>query len=333
MNKYNYIVICRDNEIYDYAYSDLNKNTNSYFDNHFPHSKLKRMLYIISFSSKLSRFFKHTGKHFWIKKRIEFLKKKTNRFVQKKLPICFVLFSDCLVLEKYDFSDELRREFTDCKIVYFFQDIVSKDTFKKKFLEMQRKKVDAIISFDYMDAEKYGLYFYNIPYSTPIELNSKKNIYDICFVGLAKDRMKEILDAYEYLSGKGLKCDFHIVGAKDSEKKYGNVIDYCKPMNYYQYLNVLNQSKCILEIIQKGGTGSTIRVDEAIMYNKYLLSNNENLVKNAFYCSEYMRVYRVLGEEDLKFLMQEETVVYSKEIKEKISPNALLDFIGTKVLS
>ena len=151
-------------------------------------------------------------------------------------------------------------------------------------------------------------------------------------MGLAKDRINEIFDAYEYLSRNGLKCDFHIVGAKESERKYEDKIDYCNPMSYYQYLNVLNKSKCILEILQKGGTGNTIRVDEAIAYNKFLITNNVRIKNNPFYCEKYMKSYKNICEVDLSFLFSNDKVLYPDEIKKNLSPNQLLNFIEEKVL-
>ena len=332
MRKYNYIVVCRDNEIYDYAYSDLNRNNYSYFDNHFPYTKLSKRLCSLSYSGRVNRLIKHTGKHFWVKKRIKKYKKVSESFADKQLPVCFILFSDCLDLEKYGLTEKLRKNFANCKIVYFFQDLVSKDKNKKEFLLNHRNIADAIISFDCKDAEEYGLFFYNIPYSTPVQLESGKNVFDICFVGLAKDRISEIFLAYEYLSGKGLKCDFHIVGAKENEKKYIDKIEYCEPMSYYKYLNVLNQSKCILEILQKGGTGNTIRVDEAIAYDKYLITNNEYLNNNSFYYADYMKSYNSITELELDFLKFDKNVIYPDDIKSKISPNELIKFIEDKIL-
>ena len=73
--------------------------------------------------------------------------------------------------------------------------------------------------------------------------------------------------------------------------------------------------------MQKGGTGNTIRVSEAISLDKLLISNNQMLLQNSFYDSKYMRVYENLEELDVKTFIESNKEVHY-ENKEKIYPSA-----------
>ena len=98
MNGLNFIVVCLDNEIYDYAYSQVNKLPYAAFDNHFASNRSENVDERINYYYEL-----------WLK-----MEEKRDR-------ICFLLFSDCLVLEEYDFSEKLREKFEECIIVYYFR--------------------------------------------------------------------------------------------------------------------------------------------------------------------------------------------------------------------
>ena len=84
-----------------------------------------------------------------------------------------------------------------------------------------------IYSYDKNDAEKYGLRQHDVPYSDLSDLvNENTIIYDVCFVGKAKNRYEEIIKSYEYFIEKGLKCNFVISEVEEIRKKYKEQIEY-----------------------------------------------------------------------------------------------------------
>ncbi len=301
--KYNYIIINYGNEIYQYYYKDINKLEYAYFDFGYPYNTLLRLLMKLHFSPKVNRLISLPNKQFWIKRHIKKLKKVYESMQKKYDGICFILFSDCLFMEKYGLNKWIKHYFPGAKVVYYFQDLIEKDQLKINFIRDKNPSVDLIMTYDGKEAQKYNLYQHNLPYSNLNELSSKNALikYDVAFVGLAKDRLNEIRAAYKILSKKGLKCFFYVV---DPQNKQTNILDENfvisnKNMGYLEYLNIINKSKCILEIIQKGSSGNTTRVNEAIEFDKYLLTNNTSLIDNPLYESRYMFVYECLDTFDI----------------------------------
>ena len=287
-NDYRFIVVCIDTELYDSVYSQLNELSYAHFDNHYPHTYLEKKLYKVHFSDRVNNIIELPFKEIWIDRRINYYSKILSNMDTDNEKLCFILFSDCLQLEQYGFSKKLKTKFPDCRIVYYFQDLISQDVSKQVFIKNIPSQIDLVYTFDYADAENYGLEFHDIPYSYPQKESCENVQYDISFVGAAKNRLNDIIAVYEKLKKQNLKSFFYIVGADDKAKESGQDFVYGPPLKYYDYLKIVEKSKCILEIMQKEGTGSTIRLGESIMYDKLLISNNKALKKSAFYNPQYM---------------------------------------------
>ena len=322
-SNYKFIVVCRDNELYDYAYRQVNNFKNTYFDNHYSLNKMLDFIQKVHCSSKINAIINLPFKSYWIKKRINFYVQKLNEMPSNYKNTCIILFADCLQLEKMGLSRYLRKMIPGIKIVYYFQDLVATEKTKLDFLNNDRKLADLIYSFDNNDAEQYGMLFHNIPYSLPQEDGmSSECKYDVCFVGKAKNRLDDILEVHNQLKKKGLKTLFYIVDVPVEKQINGDGIIYGKQISYGNYLKIVKQSKCILEIMQKGGSGNTIRVNEAIAYDKLLLSDNKYLLQNTLYDSKYMRVFESTDDIDVSFINDIQHVEYSN--KQKMLPEEFL---------
>ena len=322
--KYNFIVIGNRKknclyELYNYAYMEVNYLNNSIFDNYyFPYNDITQKLYRIHNSKRINKIINLPFKDLWCRKRI----KRYSTIFNPNSNICFFLFADCIKYEKYGFSKIIREKYPNSKIVYFFTDLVKKDKNKEDFLKYNRNVADLIYTFDYNDAKNYNLKFHNIPYSDLSGLfENVKLKYDVSFVGKAKDRFDDIINAYKALKKQGLKLGFYIVGVQKEKQVFEDEIQYCDFIPYKDYLKIVAESKCILEIMQKGGTGNTIRVSEAISLDKLLISNNKMLLHNSFYDSEYMIVYEDLDKIDVKSFIESNKEVHY-ENKEKIYPSS-----------
>lgn len=330
--EYNFIVVCLEGELYKYAYNQLNELSNAFFDIDFPHNKVLAFLQKVHCSTKLNSVINLPFKGIWIKKRIKIYKKQIQKFKKPEAKLCFVLFADCLHLERMNFLTYLKEAFPNCKIVYYFQDLVKKDINKQKLLEKPNPYIDLIYSFDLGDAQKYNLEYYDIPYSNLCSLFPKVEIkYDVIFVGLAKDRLDTIIQVYDILEKQSIVCAFYIVDADSENKIYRSGIHYVEPLKYVEYINIVNSSRCILEIMQKGGTGNTIRVCEARAFEKKLLSNNKYLINNKLYDDKNMKVFDSLDD-----LLEIKSFIYNSDRQyadnEKMYPKAFLEEIESRLI-
>jgi hypothetical protein len=306
MEELNYIIVCLDNEIYDYAYAQINELPYAIFDNHFEGKDVAH-----------------------IDERLEYYYDCWLNMEEKRDKVCFILFSDCLVLEEGNFSIKIREKFLDCYIIYFFQDLVKKDSRKIDFVLNKRRNVDLIYTFDRTDAEEYGLLFHNIPYSySKQECIDLK--YDISFVGQAKDRLDDIYKSILGINEQRINSQFYLTGVREDQKREDihNIKYLPNLISYKEYIDIVKQSKCILEIMQMGGSGNTIRVPEAIAYNKLLLSNNDSLRMNNLYYEEYMEIFSDIRKVNLKEFLNR-TPDYGKPIN--ITPLQFLKDISDDI--
>lgn len=328
MENYKFIIVGNNSgEYYDFSYKQLDTMDYAYFDNHFPEREILKILYKIHTSSKINRFLEIPGKSAWINSRLTKYENIINTMHPKKAKICFLLFSSCIPLEKYGFSVRLKNKFPKAKIVYFFQDLVYRDKNKAQLLENLPESVDLIYSFDYTDAEKYNLRFHNLPYSCFENiLCDIKPRYEIAFLGAAKNRLDKIYKAYEAIQAQGIKNIFYITGVPLEHQIYKE-IHYCDSFSYEFYLDILKNSKCFLEVLQKEGSGNTLRVNEVIAYDKLLISDNKKLVDNPLYDERNMMIYDDLSKENIKRFIEQYPIFYEAEYKRKMSPKTFLEDI------
>ena len=91
----------------------------------------------------------------------------------------------------------------------------------------------------------------------------------------------------EYVSlfvSAGLKCDFHILRTKNTPKEENLEPYYSKEwVSYPEYLKRARQSMCMLEILQNGQSGMTVRTLEALFFNKKLITDNKSALGFPFY--------------------------------------------------
>ena len=97
-------------------------------------------------------------------------------------------------------------------------------------------------------------------------------------------------------------------------------------MSYVENLNHIRQTKALLEIMQQGGHGYTLRTCEAIMYDKKMITNNPEIKNAEFYSSDRISVFEDVNEIDAEFVLREPHNVDYK-FKEELSPLKLLEKI------
>lgn len=135
--------------------------------------------------------------------------------------------------------------------------------------------------FDYKDSLKY-----NIPYVStffvPLEANEIVEKSDIFFVGKNKGRFSGIRNLEKELSEKDINCIFKYVSglSRIYPKRYSSKLPYSKVLSY------VKQTRCILDITQKGQVGLTQRFMEALYYGKKIITNNKDVVNYALFHSD-----------------------------------------------
>jgi hypothetical protein len=179
-----------------------------------------------------------------------------------------------------------------------------------------------IWSFDEKDCKQYGLRSNTTFYFDTIKLPLNEVIYDVMFVGVDKGR-KEALSSFKAEMEKvGINSYFYIVDDDWNKKNYKGPF---KPIDYEEYLALVSKSKAILDYVQEGQHGLTLRPMESVFFQKKLITNDKSIINNDFYNSNNIFI---LGVDDIRNLKTFLSTPYSSiplEIKEKYDAKTWLN--------
>lgn len=213
---------------------------------------------------------------------------------------------------KVNFSNELKKIFCEIKVndviviwgslspvlLFHFAHFVKADkkivwlwnsffTYNTSIFRIQKlKKYYEICTFDSGDAKKYSLKERNqVCYQQILQNRNIKIPNDgIYFVGQDKGRYDILEKIYLTLNDK-YKCDFRIIEDSTSLKNH-KVNLFGKKVSFEENINNIGNSRCVVEIMQEGQSGITLRALEALISKRKLLTTNIELLKAPFYCKD-----------------------------------------------
>lgn len=317
--KYNYVIFATDDDYYKASYKDVirTKNVKYIWRELDTKNRFLIFLYKIHTSPLSNKFINFPFKSLWNTKMFK------NTFDNNK-PICFIFFPGRRKEYNNGLLNYLKKHYKGSKYVLFYQDLVMKS--KMPEISMFKEQFDLVLSFDHEDVLRYDLKYYPLVYSQVVVPDGNIEESDVYFVGKAKDRLKDIRDAYTLFTNAGLKCDFHVTGVCQEDIKADDGIVYNVPVPYMENLQRIKASKCMLEIMQKGGHGFTLRYCEAIMYGKKIITNNPEIEKAPFYSDEKIQYVKSVECIDSAFVLKEPINV-DYNYKDKLSPLRLIEYI------
>lgn len=131
-------------------------------------------------------------------------------------------------------------------------------------------------SFDLGDCSKYNLTFNSTFYfkhlcNKTIDVNQRAE-YDIYFTGLRKGREKLIHSLENSFSALGINSKFILVGPGDDQR-----------VSFQENLEHISKTRAMLDIVQDGQIGLTVRVMESIFMKRKLVTNNKHIRFEKFY--------------------------------------------------
>lgn len=249
-----------------------------------------------------------------------------NRDMPADKPVCFILMGGYANAVKDCLGAHLRRKYPGCKIVCRFEDIIEKMPYRN--FDEYKEHFDMLLTLDELEARKYNIPYYPSWYDE-CEVPDAEGIEesDVLFVGRAKDRLPEIIEAYEKLAGAGLNCKFCLVDVPEDKRVYPDKITYCAYIPYRTVLQYVKKTKCMLEILQKDMESETLRVFEAIHYNKKLITSNKNILIREFYDPQKIFYYEEIEDLDPGFVTNGTEVTYEDRFREISKPYNMLRFI------
>ena len=251
------------------------------------------------------------------------LENEVRKMDHPELPLRFMLSRQYIAPLRYNLYRKIRRRFPDSSVILYLTDLLCFENEQERNLQSE-KLADLICSYDRGDASHYNLFFHNVPMSDLTVLT--ENItpaVDVCFVGKGKKRLQKVLELCHVLTARGLKCAAWITDVPEEEQLKDPSIHYCSWMSYADYLKKEASSRIILEIVQDGSSGNTLRVNEAIMMGRKLLSDNPALLSNPAYDSRNMLVFNKPEDISDEFLFCS-MLPYTEEQYQALSPSVFL---------
>ncbi len=203
-----------------------------------------------------------------------------------------------------DVIEYFRDKNPNARIIIYYETPVDK---RNKPKDYQGLGVE-FVSFDRDDCEKWGMkysHFYYDYYDGTIEDIRKeqknfKTANDIFFCGYDKHRLDYLIDLKNKFNELRLNSEMIVVRTphKHYAKRYEK---YLSPSRFpYRVIaEGIYKSKAILDIVEPGQRGITLRPMESIFFRKKLITNNLDVVNYDFYRENNIFI---IGQKPLKTL-------------------------------
>lgn len=171
---------------------------------------------------------------------------------------------------------------------------------------------DKMFDFSYTcslyDATKYSIPL-NLSYYHRENVECLENTNDIYFLGAIKKRLTELKSLSEKFAENGINYNYLL--RYKSKKKISdfshNRINY---ISYKENLKNVMSTNCILDIVDQDSNCVSLRYYEAVVYNKKLLTNNEQIKNYPFYDPRYMKVFTNEKDIDYDWIKEKEKINY-----------------------
>lgn len=166
----------------------------------------------------------------------------------------------------------------------------------------------AVYTFDPVDAERCGYRFLGRSYYSEHKVESAPVENDAYFIGgLKGSREAGIVELCRVLGEGGFACRFDCVTVKGGSVP-DNLPDGMRVVSsswipYAEILDGVARTRCVVEILQHGQHGQSIRYFEAVCQNRNLLTNNPRIFELPYYDPEHMFYFENPRDVDCKALL------------------------------
>lgn len=219
----------------------------------------------------------------------------------------------------------IARKYYNTRTVGTFADSVD---FCRYSVYNYKGKFDLLFSWDIENVKKYKVDYYpNLIYSK-VDIRQNAEECDVFYCGEDGGRLHLLENVYKQLTAMGLKCDFYCARTEHSGEII-NGIKHIAPIPYIQYLSHIKNCKIILEIIKEGNSSHSLRVCEALVYDKKLITNSPLVKDLPMYDTRQFFVFDKNLAFDEGFLKSELSI--SNSHNDYFSPKRFVEYIYLKL--
>lgn len=194
----------------------------------------------------------------------------------------FVIKGSCI---PDDFYGYLKSKYPHARYVQYIWDDICNDPHAPETF----KFYDSVFSYNEKDCVKYGIKFRPFFFSEEYESNISDRKYDIsCIMSFSEDRIIFLNKFFNACSD--IKRQFVLIKGSWllrmlNKSKIGNLGQYIssKGVNYNQMMEILQESKCLVDIQHPKQEGLTTRAFEALATRTKMITTNANIMGYDFY--------------------------------------------------
>lgn len=301
--KYNYVIMATIFDWYQYMYQEIigTENVKYYKDFGELLKPWERVLYKIHLSKRLNKIVHLPGKKIWYKKAIERIKFDNDR------PVCFIWYSHFSKEIEHGMPEYIKEIMPEAKNIYYFTD---QKNIKEETLNDLRRKMDLVGVFDPSAAKQYDLKFWPNVYPTVSKEDSIVE-YDLCFIGRDKGRQKHLEEIADVCKTKGIRTAFYLMDPS-GEECCDNIHYIHNLIPYEKCLELVKKSNCILELKMGKFDSCSVRVEEAVILGRKILTDNPNVSKMPC-CAEGSNISEFTNTSDIdwEFVKNQSKVDYA----------------------
>lgn len=202
----------------------------------------------------------------------------------------------------------LRKKGFDHRIIYWYWNPVCNSISPKKI----SRKYCELWSFDVNDCKKYDMKYNSTYYFNCLNAIENDVIYDMFFIGRDKGRYETIRCLESEIQSMGYSTNFMIIKNATSPS-FGM---FSKFLPYKDVIDFVKKSKCIVEFNQEGQMGLSLRVMEAIFYDKKIITNNHSIKNEVFYDENRIFIINDYNHKDIKKFINLDYCKIDDSIKE-----------------
>lgn len=175
-------------------------------------------------------------------------------------------------------ANYIRKNNPDARIIVYY---INPEKYSYKFKEYEKSDAE-IWTFDESDSMKLNNRWNPLIYfGTKTAVENEKKEYDVVFVGADKGRYSQLIDIKKELNDRGISTKFYIMPSSDFP--LFNKRKYSKRISYEENINLILESKVLLDIMQVNQTGYTMRIPESMVNHIKLITNNMKISEYDFY--------------------------------------------------
>lgn len=265
--KYNFVIFSTVFDWYRVMYGEVLGRTDVKFYQDISEffTPAERKLYRIHMSKKINSKVPLPGKDYWFAKVVKQIQFDNSN------PICFIWYSHFVPEIKRGMLDYIRKVLPNSKHIMYYTDAKNVN---EKELEWLSAKMDHIGVFDPQVAEQFQLHFWPNVYPK-YDYKPVKKEYDICFIGNDKGRLERLEQIAYACQQQNIKAAFYVKTASKGQCDNIHYLDEYLP--YELVVDIVRRSNTLLELGVEPIKTWSVRAQEAIVFNKKILTDNRNI--------------------------------------------------------